>query len=97
MFTLENGLEVEIPNYELAWPARGIDKTGQWVQQDNATVVNIFNGTLPEGTASVGKIFLSQECFHGQIIKCRYCANYLLALPNYRLFLRDICTGTNGS
>jgi hypothetical protein len=73
MFTLDNGLTVEIPNYELAWPVRGLDKTGQLVQQDNATVVNIFNGSLPEGTASVGKIFLSQECFHCQIFQCRYC------------------------
>jgi hypothetical protein len=60
IFTLEGGLEVEIPNYEMAGPLRGIDPNGQRVLQNNVTTVNIFSQDAPEGTASLGKVFLSQ-------------------------------------
>jgi hypothetical protein len=59
-FTLKNGPVVEIPNEELAQQLRGIDQTGKRVLQNNVTVVNIFNETAPEGTAVLGKVFLSQ-------------------------------------
>ena len=62
-FSLQGGLEVEIPSEELAWPVRGLDINGKKVFQDNITVVNIFNETAPENTATLGKVFLSQVCF----------------------------------
>lgn len=61
IFTLADGLEVEIPAYEMAGPLRGIDSSGQRVLQNNVTSVNIFNQNAPENTASLGKVFLSQE------------------------------------
>jgi hypothetical protein len=61
IFTLADGLEVEIPAYEMAGPLRGIDSNGQRVLQNNVTSVNIFNENAPENTASLGKVFLSQE------------------------------------
>ena len=62
-FTLKGGLVVEIPNEELAYPLRGIDVNGKRVLQNNVTVVNIFNQEAPQGTAVLGKVFLSQACF----------------------------------
>jgi hypothetical protein len=59
-FTLKNGPVVEVPNQELTQMLRGIDQTGKRVLQDNVTVVNIFNVSAPEGTASLGKVLLSQ-------------------------------------
>jgi hypothetical protein len=58
--TLAGGLEVEIPSYELAGPLRGIDQTGKRVLQSDVTMVNIFYQSEPLGTASLGKVFLSQ-------------------------------------
>jgi hypothetical protein len=60
IFTLDNGLEVEIPSYEMAGPLRGINPNGQRVLQNNVTTVNIFFENAPENTASLGKVFLSQ-------------------------------------
>jgi hypothetical protein len=62
-FSLKNGPVIEIPNEELAQPLRGIDPTGQRVLQSDVTVVNIFDQVAPEGTAVLGKAFLSQACF----------------------------------
>ena len=61
IFTLD-GLEVEIPAYEMAGPLRGIDQNGKRVLQENVTAVNIFHQNAPQDTASLGKVFLSQEC-----------------------------------
>lgn len=61
IFTLPDGLEVEIPSYEMAGPLRGINPNGERVLQNNITAVNIFNQNAPEDTASLGKVFLSQE------------------------------------
>jgi len=72
IFTLDGGLEVEIPSYELAWPLRGIDRNGQRIPQNNVTVVNIFNANAPQGTASLGKVFLSQVSLRSHmLLKCR--------------------------
>jgi hypothetical protein len=60
IFTLQDGFVVEVPQYELAVPVRGLDPKGQRVLQSNITVVNIFNNSAPEGTATLGKVFLSQ-------------------------------------
>jgi len=62
IFTLQDGFVVEVPQYELAVPVRGLDPNGQRVLQSNVTVVNIFNNSAPEGTATLGKVFLSQAC-----------------------------------
>jgi hypothetical protein len=67
-FQLKNGPTIEIPSEELAQPVRGIDPTGKRVLQNNVTVVNIFNESAPEGTAVLGKTFLSQACFARQMI-----------------------------
>jgi hypothetical protein len=61
VFTLRGGLEVEIPSYELAGPLQGIDKNGKRVIKNDITTVNIFNENAPENTATLGKVFLSQE------------------------------------
>ena len=60
IFKLRDGPTVQIPNEELTWPVRGIDPSGKRILQNNATVVNIFNQEAPEGTAVLGKVFLSQ-------------------------------------
>jgi hypothetical protein len=60
IFTLQDGLEVEIPAYELAGPLRGIDSNGQRVLNSNVTTVNIFDLKAPQNTATLGKVFLSQ-------------------------------------
>jgi hypothetical protein len=61
LFTLQGGLEVEIPSYEMAGPLRGIDRNGRRVLHEDITTVNIFNEYVPENTATLGKVFLSQE------------------------------------
>jgi hypothetical protein len=61
IFTLSDGLEIEIPNEELSGPVRGIDQSGNRVLQNNITVVNIFENIVDD-TASLGKVFLSQAC-----------------------------------
>jgi hypothetical protein len=68
VFTIRGGLEVEIPSHELAGPMRGIDKRGKRVIQENITTVNIFNENSPDNTASLGKVFLSQESRLSQYI-----------------------------
>jgi hypothetical protein len=63
IFTLNGGLEVEIPNEELSTPLRGLDQNGKRVLQPNITEVNIFHKEAPAHTAAMlGKIFLSQVC-----------------------------------
>src|SRR5882724_9776276 len=69
IFTLLDGLEVEIPSYEMAGPLRGIDTNGQRVLSNNITTVNIFDHKAPQDTASLGKVFLSQ-------VSPRYQKNY---------------------
>jgi hypothetical protein len=59
-FTLDGGLTVEIPSYELGGPLRGINQDGKRVLQRNVTTVNIFGDPAFGGTATLGKIFLSQ-------------------------------------
>jgi len=59
-FTIKNGPVVEVPNEEITQILRGIDQNGKRVLQNNVTVVNIFNTTAPEGTATLGKVLLSQ-------------------------------------
>jgi len=60
VFTLAGGLEVVIPSHELLGPLRGIDQNGMRVLQSNVTMVNIFSGSVPLDTATLGKVFLSQ-------------------------------------
>jgi hypothetical protein len=62
-FSLKDGPVIEIPDYELAQPLRGIDPNEVWVLQNNITAVNIFYQDAPEGTAVLSKVFLSQACF----------------------------------
>jgi len=73
IFTLEGDLEVEIPSYEMTGPLRGIDPSGQRILQNNITAVNIFNENAPEDTASLGKVFLSQESPSAQCNLQRVC------------------------
>jgi hypothetical protein len=67
-FTLKNGLVIEVPNEELSQPLRSLDPSGKKVLQSNVTVVNIFDQEAPEGTAVLGKAFLSQARFSKQIV-----------------------------
>lgn len=60
MVTLNNGCEVEIPNYELRHPLRGIAENGSRVLSDNITEVNVYNTRAPLHTAVSGKVFLSR-------------------------------------
>jgi hypothetical protein len=64
IFSLNNGLEVEIPNWELQHPLKGIDPSGAIVTQSNITEVNIFSQSAPLNTAVLGKVFLSQAGPH---------------------------------
>jgi hypothetical protein len=68
IFSLGNGPVVEIPTKELAGPVRGIDPSGKRVLQPNITNINIFDKSAPEGTAVLGKVFLSRVCFRLLII-----------------------------
>jgi hypothetical protein len=61
-FAIKDGPVIEIPLDELAQPLRGLDPTGKMTLQNNVTVVNVFNQEAPEGTAVLGKVFLSQAC-----------------------------------
>ena len=61
IFTLSDGLEIEIPTEGLAGPVRGIDKSGNRVLQNNITVVNILENIVDD-TASLGKVFLPKAC-----------------------------------
>ncbi len=61
IFTLSDGLEIEIPSEELAGPVRGIDQSGNRVLQNNITMVNIFENIVDD-TASLGKVFLLKAC-----------------------------------
>jgi hypothetical protein len=61
---LSSGFEVEIPNYELAHPLRGIDTNGVRVLQPNITEVNIFSENAPLDTATIGKVYLSQVNYY---------------------------------
>jgi hypothetical protein len=63
IFSLKNGPVVEIPTRELAGLVRGIDPSGKRVLQPNIAVINISNESALEGTAVLGKVFLSQVCF----------------------------------
>jgi len=58
--TLNNGFQVEIPNYELQHPLRGLAANGSRVLNPNITEVQIFADPLPLGTAVLGKVYLSQ-------------------------------------
>lgn len=64
IFTLNGGLKVQIPSYEMAGPLRGIDPTGHRILQSNVTTVNIFDQGAPLNTATLGKVFLSQESIY---------------------------------
>lgn len=76
-FSLVGGLKVEVPNSELSWPVRGLDPMGKKVVQNNITVVNVFNTKAPEGTATLGKVFLSQACITTYSKSgARLCTNY---------------------
>jgi hypothetical protein len=71
VFTLAGGLEVVIPSYELVGPLRGIDPNGTRVLQSDVTMVNIFNSNAPLGTASLGKVFLSQASLSQSVLLTR--------------------------
>ena len=62
-FSLKDGPVIEIPDYELAQPLRGIGPNGVRVLESNITAVNIFYQDAPEGTAVLSKVFLSQARF----------------------------------
>ena len=64
IFTFSNGFTAEIPNDELSNPLRGIDTNGARILQPNISEVNIFYQEAPLGTATIGKVFLSQvSCY----------------------------------
>jgi hypothetical protein len=69
VFTLAGGLEVVIPSHELVGPLRGIDRNGTRVLQSNVTMVNVFESSAPLGTASLGKVFLSQASLSQSILQ----------------------------
>ena len=88
IFSLNGGLEVEIPADDLVGPVRGLNKSGARVLQNNITVVNIFNESAPEGTATLGKSFLSQVRFIPLerlplLIKFLRCIYLSITLSNY--------------
>lgn len=56
-FSLNNDFEVEIPNYELTWPLRGIAPNGTRVVQTNLTEVAVHNKEAYLETAVLGKTF----------------------------------------
>lgn len=60
VFSLEKGLEVEIPNEEMQHSLRGLDTNGQ-MQLSNGTIeVNIFTERVLLNKAVLAKAFLSQ-------------------------------------
>lgn len=61
LISLNNDLEVEIPNAELQHPLRGIAANGTRVLNDNnITEVNVYFNSAPLQAAVLGKVFLSQ-------------------------------------
>jgi hypothetical protein len=52
--------EVEIPNYELSHPLRGIATNGTRILDTDLTELNIFHEAPLFDTAVLGKVFLSQ-------------------------------------
>jgi hypothetical protein len=93
VFTLQDGLEVEIPAYEMAGPLRGIDSNGQRVLNNTITTVNIFNEKAPQDTATLGKVFLSQESFLSLKIKNALLTEYSV-IPKGRLPKKTIRAST---
>jgi hypothetical protein len=60
IITLNNGFQVEIPNYEFQHPLRGLAADGSRVLNPNIMEVQVFANPLPLLTADLGKVFLSQ-------------------------------------
>jgi hypothetical protein len=59
-FTLDNGLTVHIPPYELIRPLRGLDANGQQILDTGYNEVQIYGQPAPEDGPVMGKAFLSQ-------------------------------------
>ena len=57
-YVLEKDFTVEIPNFELQHPLRGLDGNGSRVLQPDITEVNIYGEPL--GAWVLGKVFLSR-------------------------------------
>jgi hypothetical protein len=60
VITLNNGFQVEIPNYELVHPLRGLAPNGSRVLNTSIMEVQVFSDPVPLGAAVLGKSFLSQ-------------------------------------
>jgi hypothetical protein len=60
IITLNNGFQVEIPNYELVHPLRGLAKNGSRVLNTTIMEVQVYSDPVPLGSAVLGKAFLSQ-------------------------------------
>jgi hypothetical protein len=60
VFTLDGGLTVEIPQYELERPLRLLDKDGSRVLQPMYNEIQVFKDAAPEDGPVLGKVFLSQ-------------------------------------
>jgi hypothetical protein len=58
--TLDNGLSVDIPPYELVRPLRGLDTNGALIVDTNFNEVQIYGQAAPEYGPVLGKVFLSK-------------------------------------
>jgi hypothetical protein len=58
--TLDNGLSVDIPSYELVRPLRGLDANGTLIVDTNYNEVQIYGQADPEDGPVLGKVYLSQ-------------------------------------
>ncbi|KAH6881160.1 hypothetical protein B0T10DRAFT_411334 [Thelonectria olida] len=70
-FTIGNGLTVEIPSYELAWPLRGLDTSGVPIVNSSLTEVQVFAEEGPLEGPVLGKILLSQVVTPPRTLKNR--------------------------
>lgn len=59
-FTIDNGLTVDIPHYEVERPLRVLDTDGRPSLNTSYQELQIFNTAAPEDAPVLGKAFLSQ-------------------------------------
>jgi hypothetical protein len=60
IITLNNGFQVQIPNYELVHPLRGLASNGSRVLNTSFMEVQVYSEAVALGASVLGKAFLSQ-------------------------------------
>ena len=58
--SIQGGLSVSLPSYELIRPIRGLAKNGSTVTNSSFVEIQVFEDTSPADALVFGKVFLSQ-------------------------------------